>query len=91
MSSAIGLSNAVFYYNGKVFGFRGYQEHLDCKAEQFELCFDHSNNTKYVRFVPRVRKNAQGGLKHRKIYISPIVHYEQEENERSVFKLFEKY
>ena len=74
-----------------MFGFRGYQEHLDCQAEQFELCFDHSNNKKYVRFLPRVQTNAQGGLKHRRVDISPIVHYEQEENEHSVYKFFDKY
>ena len=33
INSFLVLSNAVFYYNGKVFGFRGYQEHLDCQAE----------------------------------------------------------
>lgn len=35
LQTVVGLSNAVFYYNGKIFGFRGHQEHIDCKAEQF--------------------------------------------------------
>ena len=36
--TSVGLSNAIFFYNGKLFGFRGYQEHIDAKAEQFKIC-----------------------------------------------------
>jgi len=33
-----GISNAVFYYNGKVFGLRGGAEHIGLVADQFSLC-----------------------------------------------------
>jgi hypothetical protein len=91
LETSTGLSNAVFLYNGKCFGFRGFQEHMDCHADQFELGYDQVNKTRYVRFIPRIRKNLQGGLKHRKINVEPITHYEQVENERSVYRIFEKY
>ncbi|XP_053403038.1 uncharacterized protein LOC123535173 [Mercenaria mercenaria] len=91
MVSAEGHSNAVFFYNGKAFEFRGFQEHVDCQAEQFEIGFDHSNQRKYVKFTPRVRKNSQGGLLHRKINVEPIIHYEQGTNDRSIVKMYEKY
>lgn len=91
MHTADGLSKAVFFYNGKAFGFRGYQEHLDCQAEQFEIGYDFQNGRKYVKFIQRVRKNAQGGLKHKRINTEPIVHYDQVENPVSICKIYEKY
>ena len=90
--TAVGLSNAVFFYNGKAFGLRGYQEHVDCKAEQFEILYDHTNKRKYVQYTPRVRKNSQGGLKHKKINIEPIKHYEStDETSTSICKIYETY
>lgn len=91
ISTAKGLSNAVFFYNGKTLGFRGFQEHVDCQADQFEIGYDYVNSAKYIMFHPRVRKNAQGGLKQRRIYLEPIKHYEEEANEHSVYKIFHKY
>ena len=52
MNTSEGLSNACFYYNGKAFGFRGYQEHMDCQADQYELLYDHENKAKYVVYTP---------------------------------------
>ena len=91
MDTSEGLSNAVFFYNGKAFGFRGYQEHLDCQADQFEVGYDFPNGRKYIKYTQRVRKNSQGGLKHRRINIEPIIHYDQVENPVSIYKIFEKY
>jgi hypothetical protein len=95
MDTSKGLSNAVFFYNGKVFGLRGGEEHIGLLAEQFHLGHDDINNRDFVKFVPRLRKNAQGGLKSNKKVAhirEPIVHYESATDcEISVFKLYEKY
>lgn len=91
MNTSEGLSNAVFFYNGKTFGFRGFQEHIDCQADQFELGYDNANKVNFVRFTPRVRKNAQGGLKQRNLNIEPISQYDQVSNSNSVYKIYEKY
>ncbi|XP_048750403.2 uncharacterized protein LOC125662277 [Ostrea edulis] len=91
LDTASGLSNAVFFYNGKTFGFRGMEQHKSCAAEQFEIGFDHENDRKYVKYTPRVTKNVQGGLKHRKIEIKPIIQYDDPENPRCLVKIYEKY
>ncbi|XP_053390993.1 uncharacterized protein LOC128553833 [Mercenaria mercenaria] len=95
MSSAKGLSNAVFFYNGKVFGLRGGEEQTGLLAEQFLLGYDSVNNRRYVKFLPRIRKNAQGGLKQSKKargLLEPIVHYDQENSvDYSIYRLYETY
>ncbi|XP_062599022.1 uncharacterized protein LOC134260486 [Saccostrea cucullata] len=67
LETASRLSNAIFFYNGKCFAFRGMSDHKQCDADQFEIGFDHENSRKYVKYTPRVTKNVQGGLKHRRI------------------------
>jgi hypothetical protein len=94
MDSAVGLSNAVFYYNGKVFGLRGGNEHIGLLAEQFSFGYDTANQRKFVKYTPRIRKNAQGGLKQSKAMsalMTPIVHYDRPGSECSVYNIFEKY
>jgi hypothetical protein len=61
-STSKGLSNAVFFYNGKVGG----DEQIGHLAEQFILGYDSDNKHRFVKFIPRIRKNAQGGLKQSK-------------------------
>ena len=75
MNTAEGLSNAVFFYNGKTFRLRGYQEHVNCQSEQSEIGYDVQNEQKFVKLTQRIRKNAQGGPKHKNINTEPIVHY----------------
>lgn len=77
VDKAVGLSNAVFYYNGKLFGFRGFQEHVSCQASQFEILFDQERQLRYIQFTPGQRKKSQGGLKGRKYIQEPVKHYEQ--------------
>ena len=74
-ASGVFSSNAVFFYNGKTFRLRGYQEHVNCQSEQSEIGYDVQNGQKFVKFTQRIRKNAQGGPKHKKINTEPIVHY----------------
>ena len=89
--TAVGMSNAVFYYNGKLFGFRGFTEHINCQADQFEILFDASKELHYIKFTPGVRKNAQGGLKGRNVGNDPIIHYEQKDRKYSILDLYKKY
>lgn len=42
-NTAEGLSNAVFYYNGKAFGFSGKKWHKNLDAEQYEIKTDPEN------------------------------------------------
>lgn len=94
-STAKGLSNAVFFYNGKVFGLRGGDEQIGLLAEQFMLGYDTANKHRFVKFTPRIRKNAQGGLKQSKKttgIMQPIVHYDTEvSGEYSIYRLYETY
>lgn len=63
--------------------------------EQFQLGYDTVNNQRYVKFLPRNHKNAQGGLKTSKKaqnIIHPIVRFDQEnESDVSINKLYETY
>jgi hypothetical protein len=91
LNSSTGLSNALFFYNVKVFGFRGFSEHLECQAEQFDLAYDHENNRRFVRFTPRIRKNSQGGLKHKRVNNEPNIHYDQPDMPPSIFEIYKAY
>jgi hypothetical protein len=88
--TASGLSNSIVFHNGKTFGFRGMEQHKSCAAEQFEIGFDHENNRKYVQYTPRVTQNVQGGLKHRRVEINPIIQYEDRSNPRCLVLLYEQ-
>jgi hypothetical protein len=35
LKTASGLSNIIFFHNGKTFGFCGMEQHTSCAAEQF--------------------------------------------------------
>ena len=74
--TAVGISNIVFYYNGKLFGVRGFQEHVNSQASQFVVCEDQQQNVRFVKYTPAQRKNSQGGLKNKKAMQDPIRHYE---------------
>ncbi|XP_053390761.1 zinc finger MYM-type protein 2-like [Mercenaria mercenaria] len=89
--TSVGLSNSVFFYNGKLFGFRGFQEHVSCQADQFEILKDNAKDLRYIKFTPGLRKNSQGGLKSRNTANKPIVHYEQKDRKYSIVDLYERY
>lgn len=64
-------------------------DHKKCDADQFKIEFDYSG--KYVQYILRVTKNVQDGLKHCKIEITPLQHYEDENNPRCLVRPYEKY
>ena len=90
MDTAQGLSYAVFFYNCKLFGFRGGDEHRNLEVNQYEVITDQDGNQKLV-FYGRSAKNLQGGLKQRKIEAKAIEQHGDPSNPRCVVKLFEKY
>ncbi|VDH99612.1 Hypothetical predicted protein [Mytilus galloprovincialis] len=56
MTTSEGLSFAVFYYNCKLFGFRGMDEHRDLDASQYKILIDYTQNKRCLKFfVFRIR------------------------------------
>jgi len=56
--------------------------HRQCLAAQFKIGCDHKNKRKFIKYTPRLSKNVQGALKHRRIEIVPIKRYEDKFNPR---------
>ncbi|XP_066290479.1 zinc finger MYM-type protein 2-like [Branchiostoma lanceolatum] len=87
--TATGLSYGVFFYNCKIFGLRGMDEHRHLQAEQFTLGLDQ--NGRYLQYTGRVSKNVQGGLNHRQVDVKNIRQYAEDANPRCVVNLFATY
>ncbi|CAG2247964.1 unnamed protein product [Mytilus edulis] len=91
LDSAEGLSYGVFYYNCKLFGFRGMDEHRDLEATQFEVVTDSVQKKKCLTFYGRISKNNQGGFFHRKIEPKKVIQWEDKNNPRDIVNLFSTY
>jgi hypothetical protein len=89
--TAVGLTNIVFFYNGKTFGFRAVDEHPKLQASQFKIKYDHELQKRYLEYTGRLCKNVQGGLKQRNVEVKQVKHVEEPANPRCLVKLFEKY
>lgn len=89
MDNAKALSYGVFFYNCKLFGFRGGDEHRDLQTDQYRLTDE--NGQKVLTFYGRNSKNVQGGLKQRKVEPKVIRQHEDLTNDRCVVTLFETY
>ena len=90
LNSGWGLTNAVFWYNCKLFGLRGGDEHRNLMREQLEV--DHDKQGRFLRFKGRNSKNVQGGLKHRKVEFKDLKIYARPElGERCVVDLYNHY
>ena len=50
IDTAEGLSNIVFFYNCKAFGFRGIQEHISLEAEQFSVETDPTSGLEFILY-----------------------------------------
>ena len=50
MDTVEGMSNAVFFYNCKAFGFRGLEEHNSFEAEQFSIQTDPETKLRYILY-----------------------------------------
>ncbi|XP_066300880.1 zinc finger MYM-type protein 3-like [Branchiostoma lanceolatum] len=56
--TSMGLSHGVFFYNCKVFGLRGMDEHRRLQVEQYKFGSDVSG--RYIQYTGRISKNVQG-------------------------------
>ena len=90
LDTAQGLSYGVFFYNCKLFGLRALDEHVEMEKEQLEIV-PGSQGRFGIHFKGRLCKNAQGGLRHRKIPLKNLVHWGDPTNARDVVKLYDKY
>jgi len=85
-----GLTYALFWYNCKLFGLRGGDEHRSLTREQFTIGRDEMG--RFLRFSGRSSKNVQGGLKQRKVQFKDLKIYSRPElGERCVVDLFNHY
>ncbi|XP_048763272.2 uncharacterized protein LOC125671541 isoform X2 [Ostrea edulis] len=83
------LFNTVFYYNCKIFGLKGLDEHRKLECNQFRLSKDSGGS--YIEFQGRSRKNYQGGIKQRKIEAKSLKHYTDPGKDRSLFDIYDLY
>ncbi len=90
LDSGWGLTYAVFWYNCKLFGLRGGDEHRQLQREQFEIGSDGVG--RFVRFMGRSCKNVQGGLKQRKVQTKDLRIYARPDlEERCVVDMYNHY
>ncbi|XP_060562763.1 uncharacterized protein LOC132722310 [Ruditapes philippinarum] len=75
---ALSLQHTVFFYNCKLFGLRGYDEHRNLETDQFEIGSD--SNEKFIVYTGKNSKTYNGGLKHRRIEPKVIKHYNNRQN-----------
>ena len=54
-TSALGLSNGVYFYNCKVFGFRSKDEHVELQAEQYSFGSEEDGR-QYIQYNDRLSK-----------------------------------
>ncbi|XP_061193639.1 uncharacterized protein LOC133201853 [Saccostrea echinata] len=76
--------NTVFYYNCKLFGLRGPDEHRKLEVCQIK-CGDSDGN---IEFCGRTSKNFSGGLHQRNILAKTIRHYSESGTLRAVCLMF---
>ena len=88
-SSSQSLLNTVFYYNCKIFGLRGMDEHRKLECDQFSL--DSDSEGSYIEFLGRSSKNFNGGVKQRKIEAKSLKHYSDPCNDRSLYDIYKLY
>ncbi|CAC5410114.1 unnamed protein product [Mytilus coruscus] len=87
-SSATTLQYIVFYYNCKLFGLRGREEHRNLDCDQFEIDIDSTG--KLIGFMGRNNKTFKGGLGHMQLANKDIKHYSQG-GPRCIIAYFEEY
>ena len=91
LNTGEGIIYAVFWYNCKLFGLRGGDEHRNLVREQYEVDYD-SSHRRFLRFKGRSSKNVQGGLKQRKVETKDLKVYAQPElGERCIVDIFNLY
>ena len=75
INSAQGLTYLVFFYNCKLFGLRGGDEHRQLCRDQFSVSYDTVG--RYLRFMGRSSKNVKGGLRQKDVAVKDLKIYAQ--------------
>lgn len=79
-----------FFYNCKLFGLKGRDEHHDLDISQFEIGED--DTAKFMQFVGRANKTFKGGLKHRNFEHKNIKHYvTTDDSDRNLVRSYTSY
>lgn len=81
--------NTVIYYNCKLFGLRGLDEHR--KLEVCQLKCDVSDGKTYIEFCGRTSRNFAGGLHQRNILAKSIRHFSESGTPRSLYGIYASY
>ena len=89
--SAKGLLNTVYFYNCKVFGLRGYDEHRNLRCAQFEKKRDEKGRV-YIEYTDFGSKTNCGGLKHMQVENKTVCQYENvSDPDHCVVNIFVRY
>ena len=88
-SSALGLSNGVYFYNCKIFGFRCKDEHVELQSEQYSFGTEEDGR-QFIQYNGRLSKTMTGKMEC-KSTPREIRHYAQPSNPRCVVSLFRTY
>ena len=83
------LQYTLYFYNSKLFGLRGREEHHDLNVTDFCMGSD-SDGRKFIEYTSRRRKNSNGGLRQRHFETKIIRHYDTD-GKRSVISLYDEY
>ncbi|XP_052084902.1 uncharacterized protein LOC127722094 [Mytilus californianus] len=84
--SSKSVLNTMFFYNSKLFGLRGVDEHRNLSTDQFKIGKDQNGH--YIAFSGRASKTYKGGLHQRHLTAKNIKHHFQNLN---LFKIYEDY
>ena len=84
--NAKSLQYTVFFYNCKLFAFRGGDEHRDLTTDQFT--FGSDENGKFVEFKGKNSKTFSGGLKQRRLEAKQIRHYDAGSGIVDMYRLY---
>ncbi|CAC5397878.1 unnamed protein product [Mytilus coruscus] len=84
--TATGLTNIVFFYNCKLFGFRALDELKELDASQYRIFFD-TNGNKLLHYTGRLCKNVQCGLNNRNIDVKRITQKSDPSTPRCIVKI----
>ncbi|CAG2250785.1 unnamed protein product [Mytilus edulis] len=85
-TSSKAIMNTMFFYNSKLFGLRGVDEHRNLSVDQFELGKDQTGS--FILFKGRANKTYKGGLNQRNLSAKNLKHYLQNP---VLFKIYEQY
>lgn len=85
-----GLTNIVFFYNCKLFGLRGGDEHRDLCREQFVI--EEDSVGRYIRFLGRSSKNVKGGLRQKDVTVKDLKIYARPQlGDRCIVQIYNLY